>query len=161
MRMLWALLVILSASIPSNGHGDGPKTLSFTGRISAYRPADRMQVVSFVANQEFLLFQKKNHGHEWLKLVYAHQGFSDLDGDVLAGNQDITIYVRRDSSCDQNLADFEKSGTSVLLEGSTTVTNRVLFASSVSRPPDSYRMKCYALTKWKPCCANKEAPNTK
>jgi hypothetical protein len=150
MRARTWVLVILAVVLCCGVASPAGKNLSFKGRIAAYRPADRMQVVSFVANKELLLFQRDGADHELLKIVYVHQGFSDLKGDILSGAQDISISVRRDPSCDQALGAFEEEAPAVPLEGSTASTERVVFAASVSRPPESYRMKCYALQHWTP-----------
>ncbi len=149
MRTRTWVPVILAVVLCCGVASPAGKKLSFKGRIVAFRPADRMQVVSFVANKELLLFQRDVAGHEVLKIVYVHQGFSDLKGDILSGAQDISISVHRDPSCDQALGAFEKEAPAVPLEGGGTAsTERVVFAASVSRPPESYRMKCYALQHW-------------
>jgi hypothetical protein len=146
----WMLAILPVVLCYGVGSPAGRK-LSFQGQIAAYRVADRMQVVSFVANKELLLFQKEGTDHELLKIVYVHQGFSDLSGDILSGAQDISISVRRDPSCDQDLGAFEEEAPAVPLDGARTAsTERVVFAASVHRPPESYRMKCYALEHWTP-----------
>jgi len=151
MKTRTSALVILALALCCGVASPAGKKTSFKGRIAAYRPADRMQVVSFVANKELLLFQKGGADHELLKIVYVHQGFSDLKGDILSGAQDISISVRRDPSCDQTLGAFEKEAPAVPLEGSSTAsTEQVVFAASVSRPPESYRMNCYELQHWTP-----------
>jgi len=156
VRLVLLILLFSSAGGPVAA---GKKT-SFKGRIAAYRPADRMQVVSSVANKELLLFQTESASHDWLKVVYAHQGFSDIKDDVLSGAQAISISVRRDATCDQTLGDFEKEAPTVRLEGSSSAssTERVVFASSVSRPPESYQMKCYTLERWEPVNPGKSLP---
>jgi hypothetical protein len=150
MKAHTSVLIILFLSLCCGAASASGKRTSFKGRIAAYRPADRMQVVSFVANKELLLFQTDRASHDLLKIVYVHQGFSDLKGDVLSGAQDIFVSVRRDSSCDQTLGTFEKEAPAVPLEGSTASTEGVVFASSVSRPPESYQLKCYVLERWEP-----------
>ena len=87
-----------------------------------------------------------------MKIVYVRQGFSDLKGDILSGGQGISIIVRRDRSCDQVLGEFEKEAPAVPLEGGDigVATARIVFAAWVSRPPESYWMKCYALQHWTP-----------
>lgn len=146
---LTSVLVILAALLCCDVAIPAGKESSFKGRIAAYRPADRMQVASFVANKELLLFRIDEASHKLLKIVYVHQGFSDLKGDVLSGAQDISISVRRDPSCDQTLGAFEMEAPAVPLRGdSTASTERVVFAASVARPPESYRMKCYLLEHW-------------
>ena len=128
------------------------KRSPFKGRIAAYRTADRMQVISSVANKELLLFQRDTASHDLLKIVYVHQGFSDLKGEVLSGERDISISVRRDASCDQTLAAFEKEAPAIPIKGDDTAstTERVVFAPWLSRPTESYRMKCYLLERWEP-----------
>jgi hypothetical protein len=109
-----------------------------------------MQVVSFVLNKELLLFQTEGAKGELLKVVYVHQGFSDLKGDVLAGKQSISLSVHRDPSCDQTLGEFQKEAPAIPLEGDggSASTERVVFAGAASRPPESYRLKCYSLRSW-------------
>ncbi len=151
MRARTSVLLVLVIALCCGVACHAGKKTSFKGRIAAYRPADRMQVVSFVANKELLLFQRDVADHELLKIVYVHQGFSDIKGDVLSGAQDISISVRRDPSCDQALGAFEKESPAVPLEGgSTASTKRIVFAPSAPRPPESYRMKCYVLERWEP-----------
>ncbi len=150
MKARTTVLIIMLVSLCFGAAIASGKKTSFKGRIAAYRPADRMQVVSSVANKELLLFQTDGARHDWLKIVYVHQGFSDLKGDVLSGAQDISISVRRDPSCDQALGAFEKEALAVPLEGTTASTERVVFAASVPRPPESYQMKCYVLKRWEP-----------
>jgi hypothetical protein len=150
MKAHTSVLIILTVSLCCCTASAAGKKASFNGRIAAYRPADRMQVVSFVANKELLLFQTDGASQDVLKIVYVHQGFSDLKGDVLSGAQDISIFVRRDPSCDQTLGAFEKEAPAIPLEGNTASTERLVFAASVPRPPESYQMKCYVLKRWEP-----------
>jgi len=126
------------------------KRTSFKGWIAAYRPGDGMQVASFVINQELFLFRTEDG--KWLKLLYRHQGYSDINGDVRSGAQDISISVRRNPSCDQTLGAFEREAPAIPLLGGRTPasTEKVVYASSVPRPPASYRMRCYVLHKWAP-----------
>jgi hypothetical protein len=125
--------------------------VSFKGRIVAYRPADRLQVVSFVSNKEVLLFQRAGAGREWVKLVYVHQGFSKFSGDVLSGVHPISVLVRRDPACDQSFGELLEDAPVVRWEGSSKeAMQRVVFAASVPRPPKSYRLRCYALDSWTP-----------
>ena len=142
--------IAMAAFLCSNAATPAPKRASFKGRIVAYRPADRMQVASFVVNKELLLFQTAGETPELLKLVYLHQGYSDLKGDILSGAENISISARRDPSCDQALGAFEKEAPSIPLEGSDSMasTKPIVFARLVSRPPDAYRMKCYRLEHW-------------
>src|ERR1700739_1592067 len=107
MKAHTSLLIILAVALCCGAASVAGKKTSFKGRIVAYRPADRMQVVSFVANKELLLFKRSGGSNQLLKIVYVHQGFSDLKGDVLSGAQDISVSVRRDPSCDQALGAFE------------------------------------------------------
>jgi hypothetical protein len=147
-----SVLMVVAVSLCCGAAYAAGKKSSFKGRIAAYRPADRMQVVSFVSNKELLLFQTDTASHDLLKIVYVHQGFSDIKDDVLSGARDISISVRRDPSCDQTLGAFEREAPVIQLEGSSTAssTARVVFAASVSRPPELYRMKCYELEHWTP-----------
>ncbi len=157
MKTRTLLLIVLAVSLSCGVASAAGKKASFKGRIVAYRPADRMQVVSFVANKELLLFQTDAASYALLKIVYVHQGFSDLKDDVLSGVQDISISVRRDASCDQVLAAFEKEAPAVTLESggsSAASTERIVFAASMSRPSASYRMKCYVLKSWTPVKAS-------
>ena len=108
MRARRSVPIILIALLCCGAASASGKKASLKGRIVAYRPADRMQVVSSVANKELLLFQIDGARRDLLKIVYVHQGFSDLKGDVLSGTQDISISVRRDASCEQTLAAFLK-----------------------------------------------------
>jgi hypothetical protein len=151
MKPRTSLLIILVVSLCSAASASGKK-VTFKGRIAAYRPADRMQVVSAVANKELLLFQTESVSHDWLKIVYVHQGFSELKDDVLSGTREVFISIRRDASCDQTLGAFEKEAPAIPLKGDSTAssTERVVFASSVTRPPKSYRLKCYVLERWEP-----------
>lgn len=149
-------LIVLAVLLCCGMASAAGKKTSFKGRIVAYRPADRMQVVSFVANKELLLFQTDAASRALLKIVYVHQGFSDLKGDVLSGVQDIFISVRRDASCDQALGAFESEARAVTLEGGSSAasTERIVFAASMLRPSESYRMKCYVLRSWAPIKAS-------
>ena len=149
MPRTW-VLIILSFSMCYGAASVSGKKATFKGRIAAYRPADRMQVVSSVANKELLLFQSDTASHDWLKMVYIHQGFSDLKDNVLSGSQEISVSLRRDASCDQTLGAFEKEAPSIPLEDGNTYTERVVFASSINRPPESYGLKCYVLERWEP-----------
>jgi len=149
IRLISLLMVLAALFCCDVANSAGKKSL-FKGRIVAYRPVDRMQVASFVANKELLLFQTAGDKPELLKLIYVHQGYSDLKDDVVSGAQSISISVRRDRSCDQALGAFEKEAPSIPLQGSgsTVSTQPIVFASSVSRPSDSYKMKCYLLEHW-------------
>lgn len=146
------VILIASLCCDAAASASGP-TVDFKGRIAAYRPAERMQAISSVANRELLLFQAADARRDLLKIVYVHQGFSDLKGDVLSGAQEISVSVRRDASCDQTLGAFEEEAPSISLQGgevgTDVSTERVAFASSVFHPPESYRMRCYVLTRWK------------
>src|SRR5208282_5051855 len=97
--------------------GPASKKSSFTGLIAAYRPADRLQVVSAVSNTEVVLFQRDGANRGLLKIVYVHQGFSDLKDEVLSGERRISVTVRRDSSCDQSMAAFEKEAPVIPVQG--------------------------------------------
>ncbi len=143
------LIVLLLALFCFTASASGKK-ISFKGRIAARRPSDGMQVASFVINQELFLFRTEDG--KWLKLVYRHHGYSDMKGDIRSGSQDISISVQRNPSCDQTVGAFEKEAPAVPLEGASAAasTERVVFASSVSRPPESYQMKCYVLEHWEP-----------
>jgi hypothetical protein len=123
MKARTSVLIILAVSLCCGAASAAGKKTSFKGRIAAYRPADRMQVVSFVANKELLLFQTDAASHDLLKIVYVHQGFSDLKGDVLSGAQDISISVRRNPSCDQALGAFEKEAPAARLRAVLPLPN--------------------------------------
>lgn len=147
-RFRW-LVAILVALLCSNAASPTNRKSPFKGRIAAYRPADRMQVVSFAQNRELLLFHVHGASEEFLKLVYVHQRFSDLKDDVLGGMQSISISARRDPSCDQTFGAFEKDAPAIpLQDGGTASTERIVFAAAMSRPAESYRMKCYILEHW-------------
>jgi len=147
-----SVLVILTLSLCCNAAAPGSKESSFKGRIAAYRPADRIgQVASSVLNRELLLFHVDGTGETLLKLVYLHQGYSDLKDNVLSGAQGISISARRDPSCDQDLGTFEKEALAITIEGDKGAsTERVVFSSQSSLPAKSYRIKCYVLERWTP-----------
>ena len=149
---LWRqALIMLVVSLCSTAAPGTGANRSFKGRMAAYRPADGvMQVASFAINQETFLF--RTDGGSLLKLRYRHQGYSDIKGDVLSGSQEISIFVHRDASCDQTVGAFENEAPAIPIEGAGAAsrTDRVVFASSVSRPPESYRLKCYRLERWEP-----------
>jgi hypothetical protein len=111
MKAHTSVLLILTVLLCYGAPSAAGKKTSFKGRIAAYRPVDRMQVVSFVANKELLLFQTESASNDWLKVVYAHQGFSDIKDDVLSGAQAISISVRRDG--------YLRSNSRRLREGSS------------------------------------------
>lgn len=123
--------------------------VSFTGRIVAYRPVDFMQVASSVENREVLLFRAAGSKHRVLKLVYVHQGYSDITAELRGGLKDIRVNVRRDSSCDGSVGSYETDARQVPVDGSPLEkTRRVVFSGDA--PPASSHLSCYLLVGWKP-----------
>lgn len=138
-----------------NATADSRKGRSFRGRVVAYRPADRMQVASFAANKELLLFQVNASRQQILKLVYTHYGYSLMKGDILSGRRAISAFVVRDQTCDESLESFEKEAPAIPLQGKSSVsTERVVFSRHASLPPRLYRMSCYVLERWAPLTQN-------
>ena len=142
------VIALISSIFCTAAYSFGKKS-SFNGRIVAYRPADRMQVASFAANREILLFGIDATKERLVKLVYVHQGYSDLKGDVLYGRTSISISARRDSSCDQTLASFERDAPAIPIEGGGgAITERIVFTEQPPYPLDAYQLKCYVLDHW-------------
>ncbi len=150
MRARKSIAVILLASLCYSATSFAGRKLTFKGRIAAYRPADKVgQVVSFVINRELFLFRTEDG--KLLKLVYRHNGFSDIVGSVLSGSANILISARRDHSCDETLGAFEANAPDIpLMEDGKKFGSiqRLVFSASVPLPPQTYRMKCYVLQRW-------------
>jgi hypothetical protein len=153
-RLRWASIVIMSAVLLccSAANCAGRKS-SLRGKITAYRPADRMlQVASFVENRELFLFQVEGKSETLVKLVYVHQGYSNIKEDVLSGAKGIAIIAHRNKSCDQTLDLFEKDAPVIPVENDArTVDERVIFTDVRPRSMSkSYLLKCYVLDHWEP-----------
>jgi hypothetical protein len=145
--ILWAVVLCFN----SLDYASSKST--FKGSIAAYRPEDRMiQVASFVENRELLLFRVEGNNGPVLKLVYTHQGYSDIKDDIIRGAKKIAIVVHRDSSCDQRLDLFEKDARSVPMEGNSNgASEKIIFNDNRSgQLPKSYILKCYKLDQWTP-----------
>jgi len=146
------LKTIAAALLCCVGAGSTGGKASFKGRMAAYRPADRLaQVVSFVANREVFLFRVNGGEGKILKLVYVHQGYSDIKDDVLHGSIEISVAAHRDRSCDQTLESFEKDAPTVPIQGdSGAVIEPIVFADKSLRLEKSYMLNCYVLDRWQP-----------
>jgi hypothetical protein len=143
------VLVTLIASGACAAPRRAASTIRVAGKIVAYRPADRLQLASFVKNKELFLFSTKEIKPKTIKLVYSHYGYSDISYEMLLSTMTIQLSARRDFSCDETLSSFKSSAPAILDEnGSDASAERVIFVEKLQDISGNYQLDCYVLTKW-------------
>lgn len=103
-HMAWWLVVLCGANVVAAGSSN---STSIRGHIVAFRPAERLgQVVSGVVNRETFLLRVDGKAGEIVKVVYEHDGYSELSGAAAERNAGLALEVHRDRSCDGNYGQF-------------------------------------------------------
>jgi hypothetical protein len=144
-RISTAALIVLLSLICGVGYAKGRTKIA--GRISAYHPSQRLPLPSFIEHREEFLFQVDGKSAKVIKLVYVHEGPSNLDDDLIYNATDISIDAYRTRSCDQSLESFKtfKSDTQ-LSDGSSPLP--IVFTRSIPSLPGSYHLACFELYQW-------------
>jgi hypothetical protein len=121
----------------------GKSNLTFIkGRIVAFRPAEQiLQTVSFVVNQETLLLRIAGKKGQIVKIVYEHDGYSEM----LESNDGMTLKVRRDRTCDGDYGQYVMKAPILTSDDKEIVIPRITMIGGFNGLPSSYKLKCYRL----------------
>ena len=121
---------------------------SIRGHVVAIRPAERLgQVVSGVVNRETFLLRVDGKAGEIVKVVYEHDGYSELTGAAAERNAGLALEVRRDRSCDGNYGQFVSEAPVMTSEDKTESIPPVTMLEDFNGLPQSYKLKCYRLAR--------------
>jgi len=144
IRHIVCLLAIL-CSITALAAGKANLT-AIRGRIVAIRPAERLgQVVSGVVNRETFLMRVDGQSGDIIKVLYEHDGFSEITGDVTERNLALTLGLRRDRSCDGNYDQFTSEAPVITNEDKTNTIPPVTMLGDFKGLPSATKLKCYRL----------------
>lgn len=117
---------------------------SIRGHIVAFRPAERLgQVVSGVVNRETFLLQVDGKPGEIVKVLYEHDGYSEVSG--AAAEKRLGLEVRRDRACDGSYSQFVAEAPTLTSEDKSNTIPPVKMLGSFGGLPPSYKLKCYRL----------------
>ena len=121
---------------------------SIRGHVVAIRPAERLgQVVSGVVNRETFLLRVDGKAGEIVKVVYEHDGYSELSGAAAERNAGLALEVRRDRSCDGNYGQFVSEAPVMTSEDKTESIPPVTMLEGFNGLSQSYKLKCYRLAR--------------
>ncbi len=146
MRMRYiACLLAVFCGVTALAAGKANLT-SIRGHIVAIRPAERLgQVVSGVVNRETFLMRVDGQPGEIIKVLYEHDGYSEISGGVTEKNMGLTLEVHRDRSCDGNYGQFVSEAPILSSEDKTNSIPPVTMIGGFNGLPLSYKLKCYRL----------------
>ena len=137
----WGVLYGVSA-VAAGGTNLAP----IRGHIVAIRPAERIgQVVSGVVNRETFLLRVDGKAGEIVKVVYEHDGYSELSGATADKNPGLALEVHRDRSCDGSYGQFVAEAPVMTSEDKTNSIPPVTMLGDFNGLPQSYKLKCYRL----------------
>jgi hypothetical protein len=144
-HMAWWLVVLCGANVVAAGSSN---STSIRGHIVAFRPAERLgQVVSGVVNRETFLLRVDGKAGEIVKVVYEHDGYSELSGAAAERNAGLALEVHRDRSCDGNYGQFVSEAPVLTSEDKTDSIPPVTMLEGFNGLPQSYKLKCYRLAR--------------
>ena len=116
------------------------------GHVVAIRPAERLgQVVSGVVNRETFLLRVDGNAGEIVKVVYEHDGYSEMSGAAADKNPGLELEVHRDRSCDGSYGQFVSEAPVMTSEDKTNSIPPVTMLGDYNGLPQSYKLKCYRL----------------
>jgi hypothetical protein len=119
---------------------------SIRGHIVAIRPAERLgQVVSGVVNRETFLMRVDGQPGDIIKVLYEHDGYSEITGDVTEKNLALTLELHRDRSCDGNYEQFTSEAPVITSEDKTDSIPPVTMLGDFKGLPSATKLKCYRL----------------
>lgn len=128
-----------------------PAAVFLTGKIVAYRPADRvLQVPSHSLNTEsflFLVSAPQPTRPSLARIVYRHLGYGKLDTALLEKTPTLQLAAHRDATCDVKYETFAHSAPSLELHGAEADGEKIIFLGSFTslRIDPTQRLKCYVL----------------
>ena len=116
------------------------------GHIVAFRPAERLgQVVSGVVNRETLLLRTDGKAGEIIKVVYEHDGYSEISGAAAEASASLAVDVHRDRSCDGTYGQFVSEAPVLTSDDGRGSVPRVTVLHGFSGLSQSYKLKCFRL----------------
>lgn len=137
----WCLVLLCGGNAVANGKSH---LASIRGQIVAFRPAERIgQVVSGVLNRETFLLRVDGNGGDVLKVVYEHDGYSEISN----SSNEMALELRRDRSCDGNYRQFVSESPVLASEDKTNAVPPMTMVGGFNGLPPSYRLKCYRLSR--------------
>jgi hypothetical protein len=146
MRMKYITCVLLLLCAITALAGGKVSLTSIRGHIVAIRPAERLgQVVSGVVNRETFLMRVEGQPKEIIKVLYEHNGYSEISGDVTEKNLSLTLELHRDHSCDGNYEQFVSEAPVITSEDKTVSIPPVTMLGDFKGLPSAFKLKCYRL----------------
>jgi hypothetical protein len=121
---------------------------SIRGHIVAFRPTERLsQVVSGVVNRETFLLRIEGKPGEIVKVLYEHDGYSEISGAAAEKNASLFLTVHRDRSCDGNYGRFVSEAPVLTSDDKSFSVPPVTMLGDFKGLPLSYKLKCYRLAR--------------